>query len=645
MSHEIRTPLNGIVGTIDLLNHQPLSKEQQGLVDTAIHSARLLQGIIDDILDFSKIEAEKLILESVPFNIHDIISETASNLKAQLSKSNIDLIFYINPEIPELNGDPVRIKQILFNLLGNAIKFSKNLPDRNGRIVLSIDKDYDESDKLQLLIHVIDNGIGIDQETQKKLFKPFIQGESDTVRRFGGTGLGLVITSRLVEAMKGTIKVTSEKDQGTDFSLTIPFTSSNKNIFEAENEFKGKTFLICSNDLDISNLVDKYLSFSGATVIKSTLENLSGKLSNMDINHIRPVILLDSNDNLDNANEIISRFHKDFNEDLKFIFLTRHQSLQPGGLNLLSINALLFKDFNLKIKSIINNNPIGSSADNHLPSPQKSDGVYDSNLPSISANILLVEDNDINQKVLSSQLQSLGYKCDVALNGVEALKIFNTGHYDLILTDCHMPKMDGYELTWTIRQQENNARQIPIIAITADALKGTKDKCLKYGMNDYLTKPIDLDNLKTILSKWLNHHSTKDDNIVNLTKETKSDENNDIVNINTLSDLLGIDDNDSLAEYYNDFATSSKKIVAEIRSLNPEHQGNDISGCAHKLKSASRTIGAMMLANTCLALEVAGKEMDQKAINSNLQDLYSNFDDVLEWINDFQSFQDERNSC
>ena len=507
MSHEIRTPLNGIVATMDLLSHDiELKDEQRKLVQTACTSSVTLMHIIDDILDFSKIEAGRIELDKEPFALEEMMEQVGDSLASFADQKGVELLLYCDPSLQQVFGDIVRLKQILFNLVGNAIKFTQNTVDRPGRVLVRIEPSL--QDNAMVVIQVIDNGIGMNAQTQARLFSPFVQGEGDTTRRFGGTGLGLVITKRLLSLMDGAIEVRSAEDVGTTFTITLPL----ENVLSPHelqlSDLSNACVVLLQDDAELSLIVTEYLNsvgaachILGADLLDGTAPICSSKCLQGNI-----IVLIDACADAHlraKAVELIQRFNT--TADIHFLMLERGRKRYVQRR---SENELVLDINNMKRSALIN--AVAALAGLESPLLDNADAQELLALSSLLADIggtemrsvLLADDNDVNQLVISQQLNALGYSVEVADDGKEALEKWRKNQHDLVLTDCHMPELDGYELARAIRKEERKGERVPIIAITADALKGTRERCLEAGMDDYLTKPIQLIALRECMDHW-----------------------------------------------------------------------------------------------------------------------------------------------
>lgn len=497
MSHEIRTPINGVIGMVDVLQQTQLRAYQTEMVDIIRDSAMSLLNIIEDILDFSKIEAGRLELESLPFSPGTTIKKIVQLMEPAAAYSNVKLSINTDNNLPELlRGDEQRLRQILLNLISNAIKFSSKRKPQ-GMVNISIQLIEKTLTDAEFEIAVKDNGIGLNKESQARLFKPFVQADASTNRHFGGTGLGLSITHGLIQLMHGSVRLLSEPDQGAEFIVRLR--------------------------LPIENNAQAALSIKTPEAIPE-------------------------------------------------------QGVTPRDKT----------------------NPI-----------------------------LVVEDNSTNQKVIVYQLELLGYHTDIASNGAEALEKWRTKAYALILTDLHMPELDGYELVTKIRAEEalqNN--RIPIIALTANALRGEAERCLAQGMDDYLTKPITLNALSRSLAKCL--HS--DTQVLDVGTNTESQQPADgIINLQILANLIG-DDPTILNEFLRDFLTSATQLAQKINAAYAQQNWLQLSTHAHTLKSSARTVGALTLGDICNTIEHHAKQQKGDSLAQAFELFTPEFEAVVAFL-------------
>ncbi|ALO44037.1 ATP-binding protein [Pseudoalteromonas phenolica] len=509
ISHELRTPLNGIVGSLDLLSHISLGSESRELVTTASTSANHLISILNDILDLNKIEAGKLELETVSFDISKLLNEVISTFSASAKEKGIQLKVYEHyPELRMLKGDENRFRQILLNILGNAIKFTNAAHIQHKEITIYTSILFLNAYQAEVKVQISDTGIGMTKETLSRLFTPFTQAEKSTTRKFGGTGLGLSICGKLIDLMGGQILVESKLHIGSQFTIKAPFwmevadkmlvdkdklsllhldtPSENSNYLHTliDNHFETTH----CEDIDRFNSATRHTAHS--VILASDLSTLIQICAKLEHNPC-PLILVEPSIRHE-ASIALSQFAIHANQPVTLSNLKKLlKDLAQDELTLENLDLDLDLDnLDIEVTDPLEANP---------PSEKASNTVINT-----TNDVLLVEDNPLNQKLLKSQLARLGVNCDVANNGEEGLYCWRNGHYKLILTDCHMPEIDGYEMTRLIRTEEAAAERepIPIIAVSGAVMKGEKALCTSIGMSDFLSKPVKLCDIKQIMERW-----------------------------------------------------------------------------------------------------------------------------------------------
>ncbi|MGS0753857.1 ATP-binding protein [Roseateles sp. GG27B] len=556
MSHEIRTPMNGVVGMVDILQRTELKPTQRRMLETINKSARALLTILNDILDYSKIEAGKLDLELLPVNLLEL-SEALVEMMTVTERSHATIFsVFVAPQLPQwVLCDPTRLRQILLNLLGNAVKFSNNSDGRGGaRVSLTVEpgnlangmsgtngtngmsgtngtNGTNIMNGLQL--RVTDNGIGISPQDQAKLFQAFTQADESTARRFGGTGLGLSITQQLVELMGGRISVRSNLGDGAEFTVLLPLQSASApprsatsmvaaeslpalDEAVAEARLSGLQVLVLTRDATQAQVISAYGQAAGAEVaVLGDLATLRRQLLPGVQNASSPatthdVLIVLGLDVSEAASEL------ELPPGVGVLRLNRHSRLEPHLAHPLSgetgvmplhacpllrgelINALALASGRMTVRST-------PRTERRSTRPRRSGQDAPTVAQAVASRqlILLADDNEINREVMQEQLRLVGYASELAVDGVQALAMWRSGRYALLLTDCHMPRMDGFELTAHIRQNEPAGQRLPIIAITANAMHGEAQRCRDRGMDDYLSKPLRIENLVPMLEKWL----------------------------------------------------------------------------------------------------------------------------------------------
>ncbi|MBA4141765.1 MAG: PAS domain S-box protein [Nitrosospira sp.] len=640
MSHEIRTPMNGVIGMADVLQQTSLSGYQMEMVDLIRESAFALLEIIDDILDFSKIEAGRLEIEQAPMSVSSVVEKACAMLESLAVRKGVELTLFLDPAIPEeLMGDALRLRQVLVNLANNAIKFSsgRQVPGHvSVRAVLA----EQSPDQMTVEFQIADNGIGMSEETQARLFTSFTQGDTSTTRQYGGTGLGLAISHHLVQLMGGSIAVQSEPEKGSVFTVRLSFKSPPAPPAASKVvDLGGISCLVVGEPQGLAGDLAVYLRYSGATAecvpdlaaARDRIRTLSPGLwlFIIDAGHDAPPLealraAFRPRPDVDPHFVVLEHGHHQPDIEPRFVVIRRGRRRHERSETVDTVTLdgdVMHRDAFLRAVALAAGRLDEVTEARQAETPEPAAAPSREEALSEGRLILVAEDNEINQKVIRQQLTLLGYAADISSNGREALKRWHSGNYALLLTDLHMPEMDGYQLTAAIRQAEQGKTRAPIIAFTANALKGEAEHCRAVGMDDYLSKPVQLAHLKAILQKWLPSGASTQLLALATPAAVPVDAVEAVeekpVDVKVLEELVG-DDPVVISEFLRDFRISARGIADDLRTACRAGQMETAAAAAHKLKSSARAVGALALGELCAKMEQAGKAGDAQALNALL---------------------------
>ncbi|OOZ37228.1 hybrid sensor histidine kinase/response regulator [Solemya velesiana gill symbiont] len=682
ISHEIRTPLNGIVPLLEILRDTKLDREQQQFINTALNSSHHLMTIINDILDFSKIEAGKLELEDLDVDLHELVGSGISLMSKSAERRKLELSHSFGEQVPRRAlGDPIRIRQVLTNMVSNAIKFTEK-----GSISVKVKLHQPTRKERELLFAVKDTGVGISKDVQRRLFQSFSQADASTTRKHGGTGLGLAISKRLVELMGGKIGVTSQEGKGSVFWFTLPLRKAHAESASSRWTLQGIHVLVVSRKGVQSSKLKKLLddwgtSYDHIAELSEAIPLLTSAEAEASGYHYNLVIV-----DTHVYDDAVPQFLRELKDHpglrhLKVILLDgdSYPAAPVTDDKVVTLMPLAFKKKDLYLQlcrlsdsespsSDVLLSDDGESEEALMPEPEIEQDYYletgdelleeSSEVSSavdeipLARKVLVVEDNPVNLGVARKLLQRLGIECSMAEDGKMALDAIEEDEFDLVLMDCQMPRMDGYEATRAVRLKEKTygLARLPVVAMTANAMAGDKDKCLEAGMDDYIAKPLSPGSLRSTLRHWLPMRESlfEEDSLtvsgleIPMTGDKKvttkiTSAAGEAVSIEQQLESLDSIDKEVISELYEIMEEDFTSLLESFLENSPVcldqiEEGIREGDCkkaiipAHSLKSSSANVGAMHLSELAKSMEMAARDDNLGVLQDGMMELREEYD-------------------
>ncbi|MBN66794.1 MAG: hypothetical protein CMM94_04415 [Rickettsiales bacterium] len=641
MSHEIRTPLNGIIGVTELMAATRLSLKQREYMDIMRSSSSTLLSIVNDILDLSKLEAGKVEIEDIPFDLENLVYELTEQLRPKIKQEKLDMVLRYPPGMPRrFIGDPTRVRQVLINLISNAIKFTDT-----GYVFIDIDGSNRTNDYYQLVIRVQDTGIGISEENLTHIFDKFTQADNSTTRRYGGTGLGLTIAKETAELIGGSLSVASKQDRGSTFTLKVALEldSSQPGDLSDPSIIEGARILVVDDHAINRNIIEEILSYYDIDIdVASSAEEASEVIERAEKPY--DIIVLDYH--MPDKNGLLLGKEIRANKKLqksKLMMLTSMvrrgdaKQFEKAGFNAYLQKPVLPQVF-VDTLIMLREQQEGKGLDTLITRHTVAE-VHSANQPALqlssypSLHVLVAEDNPTNQQVVCWMLEELNCTCELANNGREAANKAREGKYDLILMDCQMPEMDGFEATKQIRSAIDPHKQPVIFALTAGAMQSDRQQCLASGMDDYLSKPLSKETLKR---KLVQHRLWEESaaHTQNANDEAAAPATPKIIDTTYLKEITQ-GDMERLSLLYGIFCKTVDDKLAIIRTLLNKKDFESIASEAHALKGATINLKAEQLGQSFIQLETCAMEKDVRYAKQTLAQIDQQYRLFKEAMKDF----------